>query len=174
MRRHEYRCAIAGLCALSLATSQPAGAGVLHPEAAAVPPEKVAEVSLRDEKCLATAVYFEARGEPEIGQAAVAQVILNRVESEAYPDTVCDVVYQNMHRRNACQFSFACDGHADRISENKAWKRAKRVASQVVEGRSFPAAVQTATHYHADYVRPYWARKMRKLTAIGRHVFYRG
>nr|WP_223477120.1 cell wall hydrolase [Oricola indica] len=124
--------------------------------------------------CLATAIYFEARGEPERGQKAVAQVILNRVASKAYPKTICGVVYQNAKRRNACQFSFACDGRPDIAKEKKAWSRAKSIASDIVKGRGTPGATLSATHYHADYVSPRWARKMKRLSKIGNHIFYRG
>lgn len=131
-------------------------------------------LSDHDLKCLATAVYFEARGEPKSGQEAVARVILNRVDSDAYPDTVCGVVYQNHTRRNACQFSFACDGQSDVIRESKAWARAKEAARSAVVGDGVPALVRTATHYHAVYVHPRWAKKLTRLSKIGRHVFYRG
>jgi spore germination cell wall hydrolase CwlJ-like protein len=123
--------------------------------------------------CLAQAVYFEARSEPETGQAAVAQVILNRVTSGLYPASVCDVVYQNEGRRNACQFSFACDGKPLVIRDDDAWARATRVADEVLGGKTWVADVGAATHYHANYVRPGWARSLQKLDAIGKHIFYR-
>jgi spore germination cell wall hydrolase CwlJ-like protein len=125
-----------------------------------------------DQKCLATAIYFEARGEPTRGQAAVAKVILTRAATPGFPDTVCGVVYQNAKRRNACQFSFACDGKADRIVERKAWATAQRIAREVSKGWWTLADVRAATHYHADYVKPRWASKMKRLASIGRHVFY--
>jgi spore germination cell wall hydrolase CwlJ-like protein len=124
-------------------------------------------------RCLAEAVYFEARGESEEGQAAVAQVILNRVHSEHYPDSVCDVVYQNRNRKNRCQFSFACDGRDDRIRNNDAWSTAQRIAREVGEGRTWLEEVSYATHYHATYVKPRWIRDMVKQDKIGRHIFYR-
>mgnify|MGYP003576829674 CR=1 FL=1 len=125
-----------------------------------------------DQKCLATAIYFEARGEPTRGQAAVAKVILTRAATPGFPDTVCGVVYQNAKRRNACQFSFACDGKTDRIVERKAWATAQRVAREVTRGWWTLADVGDATHYHATYVKPRWASKMRRLASIGRHIFY--
>jgi spore germination cell wall hydrolase CwlJ-like protein len=131
-------------------------------------------VSDKELTCLAKAVYFEARGEPERGQTAVAKVILNRVESEKYPDTICGVVYQNAERRNACQFSFACDGVPDVAKEQKAWQRAQSIAVETLQGRNVPGPVLTATHYHADYVHPYWANKLERLSKIGSHIFYRG
>ena len=125
-----------------------------------------------DQKCLATAIYFEARGEPTRGQAAVAKVILTRAATPGFPDSVCGVVYQNAKRRNACQFSFACDGKADRIVERKAWATAQRIAAEVSKGWWTLADVSDATHYHATYVKPRWASKMKRLASIGRHVFY--
>jgi hypothetical protein len=126
----------------------------------------------REQRCLAEAVYFEARSEPEAGQAAVAQVILNRVRSGLYPSSVCGVVYQNRHRHLACQFTFACEGKALRITDAESWDTARRVAKDVTEGRTYLAEVGGSTHYHADYVRPGWARRLKKMDVIGRHVFY--
>ena len=94
----------------------------------------------REQRCLAEAVYFEARSEPEEGQAAVAQVVLNRVSSGLYPSTVCGVVFQNRQRHNACQFSFACDGRALRVNEPEAWRTAVRIAAAVIDGKTYVAA----------------------------------
>nr|WP_084020734.1 cell wall hydrolase [Microvirga flocculans] len=127
----------------------------------------------KEQRCLAEAVYFEARSEPPEGQAAVAQVVLNRVKSGLYPSSICGVVYQNRHRHLACQFTFACEGKSLRIRESDAWERAKEVASAVLEGKTYLADVGGATHYHANYVRPYWARRLKKMDVIGRHVFYK-
>jgi len=127
----------------------------------------------KEQRCLAEAVYFEARSEPEEGQAAVAQVVLNRVKSGLYPSSICGVVYQNRHRHLACQFTFACEGKALRITDSASWERAKRVASAVLEGKTYLADVGGATHYHANYVRPYWARRLKKMDVIGRHIFYK-
>ncbi len=129
--------------------------------------------SKRERNCLANGVYFEARGEPTKGQQAVAQVILNRVRNPAYPNTVCGVVYQNKRKRNACQFSFACDGIRDRVNSAKHWRRAVLVSNDAIDGRFWLRSVGSASHYHADYVWPKWRRKMRKMTKIGRHIFYR-
>jgi spore germination cell wall hydrolase CwlJ-like protein len=131
------------------------------------------ETRVKAEKCLATAIYFEARGESEGGQIAVAQVVLNRVFSGYYPTTVCGVVYQNAHRHLACQFTFACDGIPDRITEMEAWERAKRIAQETLDGRLWLPEVGKATHYHAYWVRPGWARTMHKLHKLGVHTFYR-
>lgn len=126
-----------------------------------------------EQKCLAEAIYFEARSEPEEGQAAVAQVILNRVGSGLYPASVCGVVFQNQQRRNACQFSFACEGKALHVADPGSWATAVRVAREVTEGTSYVSDVGAATHYHANYVRPVWAARLRKMDVIGHHVFYR-
>lgn len=127
----------------------------------------------KEERCLAEAVYFEARSEPEDGQAAVAQVVLNRVKSGLYPSSICGVVYQNRNRHLACQFSFACEGRALRVNEPEAWETAKRIANDVLDGKTYVAEVGGATHYHADYVRPYWAKRLKKMDVIGRHIFYK-
>lgn len=131
------------------------------------------KVSAKQFNCLATAIYFEARGESDRGQAAVAQVVMNRVKSSLYPQTICGVVYQNHTQHNACQFSFACDGIPDRINEPKAWTKAKKIAGQVLDGEIYLTDVANATHYHATYVYPKWAKHMQRLTKIGLHVFYR-
>lgn len=135
-----------------------------------LPPEAF---SAREQQCLASGIYFEARGEPVKGQAAVAQVILNRVRNPAYPETICGVVYQNEDWRNRCQFSFACDNIRDRINSEQHWKVAREVALAVTAGKIWLAEVGSATHYHAIYVRPDWARTMKKVGRIGLHVFYR-
>jgi hypothetical protein len=127
----------------------------------------------KQQKCLAQGIYFEARGEPESGQAAVAQVILNRVRNPAYPKTICGVVYQNEKFRNRCQFSFACDGRSEKIAEQRQWETAKRVGRDVTEGKIWIAEVGDSTHYYANYVRPGWARRMIKMDTIGAHLFYR-
>lgn len=126
----------------------------------------------KEQRCLSEAVYFEARSEPEAGQAAVAQVVLNRVKSGLYPGNVCGVVYQNRHHYMGCQFSFACEGKSLRITDAAAWESATRIARAVIEGRTYLAEVGGATHYHADYVRPGWSRRLHKLDVIGRHIFY--
>ena len=123
-------------------------------------------------RCLAEAIYFEARSEPELGQVAVAQVVMNRVASRLYPNTICGVVYQNRHRHLACQFTFACEGRSLRIREPAPWRRAERIAQEVVSGTSFVESVGLATHYHADYVNPRWARALLRRDKIGRHIFY--
>ena len=125
------------------------------------------------EKCLATAIYFEARSEPVRGQIAVAQVIVNRAFSGYYPEDICGVVYQNKHRHLSCQFTFACDGIPDVVTEPEHWARAQRIANASLDGKIWLSDVGLATHYHASYVYPYWVRSMRKLKKIGLHTFYR-
>jgi hypothetical protein len=125
------------------------------------------------EKCLTEAVYFESRGESERGQKAVAQVVMNRVFSGFYPSTVCGVVYQNSHRHLACQFTFACDNVADRVTEPDMWAQAKRIAQDTLDGKIWLPEIGKSTHYHAYWVRPSWVNEMRKLNKIGVHTFYR-
>jgi spore germination cell wall hydrolase CwlJ-like protein len=125
------------------------------------------------EKCLANAIYFEARGEPVRGQIAVAQVVMNRVFSGYYPHDVCGVVYQAAHRHLACQFTFACDGIPDVVNEPDAWKRATEIARDTLDGKLWLPDVGKATHYHAYWVHPWWVHEMRKLDRIGVHTFYR-
>jgi len=125
------------------------------------------------EKCLANAVYFEARGESVRGQIAVAQVVMNRVFSPFYPNDVCGVVYQNAHRHLACQFTFACDGIPDIVTEPDAWERAKRIAHDVLDGKLWMPEVSKSTHYHAYWVHPDWVHEMKKVYKLGVHTFYR-
>lgn len=132
-----------------------------------------AAFSRREQRCLAAAVYFEARGEPVDGQAAVAQVVLNRVKAPSYPSTICGVVYQNKKWRNRCQFSFACDGIRDKVTDKKSYKVAAKVAKSVTRGKSWSRDIGSSTHYHATYVSPRWAKKMKRMTKIGRHIFYK-
>ena len=135
-------------------------------------------VSLRiiEEGCLATAVYFEARSESQLGQLAVATVILNRVKA-SNSSSICGVVYKGSSHFNACQFSFTCDGKPDIPEDARAWKTALAVTAlaladdkKMTEGEM--QMVATATHYHADYVDPYWSKSLHRLTKIGRHIFY--
>jgi spore germination cell wall hydrolase CwlJ-like protein len=130
-------------------------------------------VRLAEENCLARAVYFEARSESELGQLAVAKVILNRTRTEGFPRSICGVVYQGSGNRNSCQFSFACDGLPDDVRQPGAWAQAKRVAQRAIGGTGIVAAgMNAAVNYHADYVKPKWSKTMRRLVKIGRHIFY--
>jgi Cell Wall Hydrolase len=126
------------------------------------------------EKCLADAIYFEARGEPYKGQEAVAQVVMNRVFSGYYPNDVCGVVYQNAGRHLACQFTFACEGKdLNQIDEPDMWEQAKQIAKDMLAGKVWLGEVGHATHYHAYWVRPSWVNEMTKLYRLGVHTFYR-
>ena len=129
--------------------------------------------SKKEQACLANGIYFEARGKSVRGQAAVAQVILNRVRNPAYPNSICGVVYQNDNWLNRCQFSFACDGRKKRIESPANYKVAQDVAMAVTAGKIFIPEVGSSTHYYANYVHPGWARTMQKMTKIGLHIFYR-
>jgi spore germination cell wall hydrolase CwlJ-like protein len=133
----------------------------------------VQDVAVQEKRCLAEAIYFEARGEPEESQAAVAQVVLNRVSSGLYPPTICSVVYQNRRHFNGCQFSFACSGNSLRITEPDAWRQAQRIAAEVTNGSTYLSEIGGSTHFHANYVRPRWARRLEKMDVIGHHIFYK-
>lgn len=117
--------------------------------------------------CLALNVYFEARSEDVIGQYAVAEVTLNRVASDRFPDTICEVVWQRK------QFSWTHDGKSDRPRDQKAWRRAIAVASYALEDDGHEVVGYDALYYHADYVRPYWASSYKVVGKVGRHIFYK-
>jgi hypothetical protein len=118
------------------------------------------------------AVYFEAGFEPIAGQQAVAQTVINRMRHPGYPKSICGVVYEGASRSTGCQFSFTCDGSLNRAVSPVVWKNAQIVAKRALAGFVMPD-VGTATHYHADYVYPYWAPTLVKLRTLGTHVFYR-
>ncbi len=123
-------------------------------------------------RCLAEALYFEARGESVRGQFAVAEVILNRVDDPSYPDTVCGVIHQGTGRKYQCQFTYTCDGHPDTIHEKEAFRQVGKVARLMVDGA--PRRLTSgATHYHTRAVSPRWARHFPRTTTIGVHHFYR-
>lgn len=124
-----------------------------------------------DLECLTQAVYYEARGESARGQAAVAQVVLNRVKHPAFPKSVCGVVFQGAGRAG-CQFSFACDGSMRRRREPGAWEAARDVATRALAG-AIRAEVGSATHFHTTHVSPIWAPHMARVTQVGLHVFYK-
>jgi spore germination cell wall hydrolase CwlJ-like protein len=127
----------------------------------------------KSEKCLAEAVYFEARGEAVRGQIAVAQVVMNRAFSGYYPTTVCGVVFQNKYRHPVCQFTFACERNWDVIREPDMWDRANKIAKAMLDGQIWLPEVAKSTHYHAYYVRPSWVSEMKKMYRFGVHTFYR-
>lgn len=122
--------------------------------------------------CLASAVYYEAGNQDENGGRAVAQVVLNRVRHPAFPASVCGVVYQGSTRPTGCQFTFTCDGSLHRQPDAEGWARAMRIAADALAGSVY-SPVGWATHYHADYVVPYWASTMAKNAVVGDHLFYR-
>jgi len=122
--------------------------------------------------CLARAVYYEARSESTNGQMAVAEVVMNRVRDPRFPKTVCEVVYQGQYRDTGCQFTFTCDGSVRHKPFGIAWDRAKDIALHVMLGLNKPVT-NKATHYHTDYVNPYWAPGLVETAEIGTHIFYR-
>lgn len=146
-----------------------------------VVPSKLTETALARVKvgkrskewyCLAEALYFEARGESLRGQIGVAEVILNRVDSARYPGTICGVVQQGQHRRNACQFSYNCDGRANHIGNKKVFNRLGKIAWSMMQGTPRKLTGE-ALWYHNTSVSPRWARKFHRTAKIGSHIFYR-
>ncbi len=123
-------------------------------------------------ECLASAVYYEAGSQDDDGERAVAQVVLNRVRHPAFPASVCGVVYQGSTRPTGCQFTFTCDGSMYRQPDAEGWKRALRIAEAALSGYVY-GPVGYATHYHANYVVPYWASTLAKNAVVGAHIFYR-
>ncbi len=123
-------------------------------------------------RCLSEALYFEARGEEVEGIFAVAEVILNRVDSAAYPGTVCGVIYQGTGRQFECQFTYSCDGKKEIIRDKQAYDRVSKVARLMLDGAP-RRLTQGATHYHTRSVRPSWSRVYPETVRIGYHVFYR-
>ncbi|WP_415184048.1 cell wall hydrolase [Phaeovulum sp.] len=121
-------------------------------------------------QCLANALYFEARGESIAGQAAVAEVILNRVDDASYPGSVCGVVNQGNSR--GCQFSFVCDGRADRVNDTATYARVAKIARVMLDGASRDLT-DGATHFHTPAVRPAWSHRFTRTAQIGSHIFYR-
>lgn len=125
------------------------------------------------ERCLAEAVYFEARDQRRVGQIAVAQVVMNRVFSPYYPHNVCGVIFQNADHYMACQFTFACDGIPERVTEPHAWHLAMHIARLTLAGKIWLPKLAFATHYHANYVHPVWVHEMKRIVRYGAHIFYR-
>jgi spore germination cell wall hydrolase CwlJ-like protein len=123
-------------------------------------------------RCLAEALYFEARGETVKGQFAVAEVILNRVKSERFPSSICGVINQGTGRKYQCQFTYTCDGYKDVIAEPRAFARVGKIARAVMDGMSGDLT-DGATHYHTTAVNPRWSRVYTKTARIGVHIFYR-
>ncbi len=132
------------------------------------------KVGKRDKqwRCLTEALYFEARGENLLGQVAVAEVILNRVDSKSYPNSVCGVIQQGQYKRNACQFSFICDGKVEHIGDRKSFEELGKVAWVMLQGKP-RILTGKATQYHAASVLPRWAKRLVRTARIGDHIFYR-
>ena len=185
--------AVAILLAILLTAAMPgpaARAGLAPLARAAALMEEAGRIMARQRQraCLAMALYHEARGEPLEGQIAVAATIINRVASRAYPATICGVVFQNAEKRNACQFSFACDGRPLRPRNGAAFRRMAMLAGRIMaslDAAAHPrpgadaliAAVfrrlAFATHYHRHDVHPAWSRRLERIARIGAHVFFR-
>jgi len=160
-----------GLVAASAELRGPQGLPAnIDPDAAHM--AAAAPTHARELDCLAQAVYFEARGESPRGQQAVATVVMNRVKNPNFPKTVCAVVYQGSTHHNGCQFSFACDGQAERVVEHTAWDRARAIAARTLSGFVL-RDVGSATHFHTTGVDPEWGGKMLRVAQVGLHVFYR-
>ncbi|KIN64544.1 Cell wall hydrolase domain protein [Sulfitobacter noctilucicola] len=123
-------------------------------------------------RCLAEALYFEARGETVKGQFAVAEVIMNRVQSARFPGSLCAVINQGTGKKYQCQFTYTCDGQAEVISEPRAFARVGKIARLMLDGK-VPKLTEGATHYHTTAVSPRWARVYTRTAKIGVHLFYR-
>jgi len=130
-------------------------------------------------ECLALNIYHEARNQPTAGKLAVAQVTLNRVKDDRFPNTICGVVYQGYYLNNnpikhKCQFSWWCDGKSDKPKEIQSWNYALMLARHMHEGIFDNIdVVKDATHYHAVYVKPYWTKEKKKVKVIADHIFYK-
>ena len=161
-----------GLDAHRRNAAMPAAANALRPARPFVFKAESEADRLRALRCLTQGVYYEAALESTEGQEAVAQVILNRVRDPNYPNSICGVVFQGAERTTGCQFSFTCDGALAQAPVAWAWTRARSVAERALAGH-VATKVGTATHYHADYVHPWWSPTLAKITQIGAHIFYR-
>ena len=126
----------------------------------------------KDVNCMAMAIYYEARSESLSGQLAVAQVVLNRVKHSAYPDNICDVVFEGSERITGCQFTFTCDGSMAVLPRQAGWKRSRKAAIHAMLGMS-DITIGRATHYHTTAIQPYWSSTLLRTANIGTHVFYR-
>ena len=129
-------------------------------------------IMFRELKCLSEALYFEARGEQIEGQIAVADVIINRKNSNRFPSTICGVVSEGSHKRHACQFSYNCDGKLELIYDKKTYRRIVKLSSMILNG-AFSDVTNGATFFHASEVSPAWSKKFKKTRKIGRHIFYK-
>ena len=171
-----------GAVALFMAVSlvNPTGAGDMSNVIIVEVPQKVAPVERKlvnkeELDCMASNIYFEASTQPRVGKIAVAQVTMNRVRSPEFPNSVCEVVYQgpkNDKNSKLCQFSWYCDDKPDVIRSKRTWRECVFVAKYVMLG-GVPDITHNSTHYHADYVNPWWAKKMKLIIKLGDHIFYR-
>jgi|TARA_B100001094_G_C18134703_1_gene774355 spore germination cell wall hydrolase CwlJ-like protein len=139
----------------------------------------------QDEHCMALNIYHEARSDSLAGKFAVADVVLNRVRDDRYPKTICGVIYQGDHKpswkdssqlvpvRNRCQFSWYCDGKNDTPLDADSWNEAVLISSQIIKNGKHRGLTESATHYHADWIEPYWAPTLQQVGTIGSHIFYR-
>lgn len=156
----------------AVSISSPVAAATVQPQLQNIADTAQREDRSRAERCLANAIAYEAGHESTEGKQAVAEVILNRARAKAYPDTVCGVVFEGSTRRTGCQFTFTCDGSLKRRLSSRVMTAAYEVAVAALDGRN-PSRAAGATHYHADYVFPYWAPSLRRITKLGAHIFYR-
>ena len=150
------------------------------------PINKYAYGAQSDFDCMIEAIYYEAGNQPLIGKIAVAQVILNRVRSKRYPNTVCDVVHQGPKSqwwlenhgkevpiKHKCQFSYYCDGKEEVRYEGKSWNESEHAAMMIINNSLLKDITDGATHYHADYVSPYWSKDMTRTITIENHLFFK-
>ncbi|MEQ7154009.1 cell wall hydrolase [Brevundimonas aurifodinae] len=167
-----FELGASGRDAQRLNAAMPAAMGALRPARPFVFDPATPADRARALRCLTQGIYYEAALESTKGQEAVAQVILNRVRDPNYANSVCGVVFEGAERVTGCQFSFTCDGSLSQQPVAWAWNRARVVAERALAGH-VAADVGTATHYHADYVHPWWSPTLAKITQIGAHIFYR-
>lgn len=137
------------------------------------PPETPKAFDEAERKCLAQAIYYEARADTLEGRLAVVHTVMNRVESDLFPDTICEVVYQGSNRRSGCQFSFTCNGIMKRALEPKPWEQSMELAGQFLSGSWQHDFTGGATMFHNLHVNPRWASRLVRIGVIGAHVFYR-
>ena len=165
---------------MAVSLVNPTGAGDMSNVIIVEVPQKVAPVERKrvnkeELDCMASNIYFEASTQPRVGKIAVAQVTMNRVRSPEFPNSVCEVVYQgpkNNKNSKLCQFSWYCDDKPDVIRSKRTWRECVFVAKYVMLG-GVPDITHNSTHYHADYVNPWWAKKMKLIIKLGDHIFYR-
>ena len=142
-------------------------------------------VTSQDEHCMAKNIYHESRSENLAGKYAVADVVLNRVRDDRYPNNICSVIYQGKHKpswkdpnvlvpiRNQCQFSWYCDGKSDDTVDADAWNDALFISYNIINNNKYRGITEGATHYHTTWVNPYWAPTLQHIGTIGSHIFYR-